>query len=130
MRVNKFVLLSTLSCALCGCKTRYITQEVPVVVEHTTTMHHTDIMRDTLLMRDSVYHFVQGDTVRIERWHHTVKVERVMVADTVRDSVPVVVTVTETKTIQTHALHWWQKALLAAAGIIIFASLIYTLIRK
>lgn len=130
MRVNKFVLLFALLSALCGCKTRYVTTEVPVVVEHTSVQHHTDIVRDTLLMRDSIYHYVQGDTVRIERWHHTVKVERVMVADTIRDSVPVVVTQRVTEVREVNRLRWWQKALLAAAGIIIFASLIYTLIRK
>lgn len=108
----KITLLCALLCALCGCKTRYITTEVPVVVEHTSVQHHTDIVRDTLLMRDSVYHFVKGDTCIIERWHHAVKVERVLVADTIRDTIPQVVTQRITEVREVNRLHWWQSALM------------------
>ena len=88
-------------------------------------LHHTDIVRDTLLMRDSVYHFVQGDTCIIERWHHTVKVERVMVADTIRDSVPVVVTQRVTEVREVNSLRWWQSALMWAGGIACACGIIY-----
>ena len=64
------ILAILLLVALTGCKTRMIEVERPVVVEHTTTHHHTDIVRDTLLQRDSVYHYIQGDTTIIERWHN------------------------------------------------------------
>lgn len=97
---------------LCGCKTRYITTEVPVVVEHTSVQHRTDIVRDTLLMRDSIWHYVQGDTCIIERWHHSVKVERVMVADTIRDTIPQVVTQRIAEVREINVLHWWQSALM------------------
>ena len=96
---------------LTGCKTRYITQEVPVIVEHTTTQHHTDIVRDTLMMRDSVFHFIQGDTTIIEKWHTIYKVEKVAVADTIRDSIPVVTEVTKTEIKEVNKLKWWQSAL-------------------
>ena len=107
--------------SLCGCRTTEVIKEVPVITEHTTVQHHTDIVRDTLYHRDSIYHYVQGDTVIIERWHHTVNVNKVVVADTVRDTIPKVVPVTRTEVKEVHTLHWWQKAMmwlggLAAAG--------------
>lgn len=104
--------LTILLIVLCGCKTRYVTTEVPVVVEHTSVQHHTDIVRDTLLMRDSIWHYVQGDTTIIERWHHAVKVERVMVADTIRDTIPQVVTQRVAEVREVNRLHWWQSALM------------------
>lgn len=122
---NKIPLL--LLFALCGCKTTHTITEVPVVVEHTTVQHHTDIVRDTLMMRDSVYHFVKGDTVIIERWHHQVKVERVMVADTVRDTVPIITEITKTETKEVNHLYWWQHALmwLGIASAVVTAFIIY-----
>lgn len=99
--------------SLGGCRTIEVTKEVPVVTEHTTEHHHTDIVRDTLMMRDSIYHYVQGDTVIIEKWHHTINVNKVIVADTIRDTIPQVVTVTRTEIKQVEKpLHWWQKALM------------------
>ena len=57
--------------SLCSCKTQYKVVEVPKVVtqEHTIESVRIDHVRDTLVQRDSIYHYVQGDTVRIERWH-------------------------------------------------------------
>lgn len=104
--------------SLSGCKTRYVTQEVPVVVEHTNVQHHTDIVRDTLLMRDSVYHYIQGDTTIIERWHTIYKVEKVAIADTIRDSIPVVTEVKVTEVKEVNKLHWWQSALMWLGGIL------------
>lgn len=103
---------------LCGCKTRIVTQEVPVVVEHTTVQHHTDIVRDTLIQRDSVYHFVHGDTVIIERWHNAVNINKVLVSDTIRDTIPIVTEVVRT---EVHEVAkpppWWLKALAFVGGI-------------
>lgn len=106
---------------LCGgCRTIEVTREVPVVTEHTTEHHHTDIVRDTLYHRDSIYHYVQGDTVIIERWHHTVNINKVVVADTIRDTIPKIVTVTEVKTREVEKpMHWWQKALMWLGGAVL-----------
>jgi len=114
------IAIGLVVCALLsGCKTTEVVREVPVVVEHTTTQHHTDIVRDTLLMRDSVYHYVQGDTVIIERWHHVIDVNRMVVTDTVRDTIPKVVEVTKTERVEVAApLRWWQKSLMWLGGIL------------
>jgi hypothetical protein len=112
------VLLMLLLC-LCGCKTTETIREVPVITEHTTVQHHTDIVRDTLYQRDSVYHYVMGDTVIIERWHHTVKVNKVAVTDTVRDTIPKVVSVTRTEIKEVTRLHWWQHALMWIGGVLL-----------
>lgn len=116
------LLLLLMSICATGCRTVEVTREVPVVTEHTTVQHHVDLMRDTLMTRDSVYHFVQGDTVIIERWHQVININRTAVADTVRDTIPKVVTVTRTELKEVNRLHWWQRALMwmgaaaAAAG--------------
>lgn len=103
----------------CSCKTIEVVKEVPVVTEHTTVQHRTDIVRDTLVMRDSVYHYVQGDTVIIERWHNTQAVNRYIVADTVRDTIPQAVTVTKTEIKEVEKkLHWWQNALMWLGGLL------------
>ena len=99
---------------LSGCSPKVIEIEKPIIVENTHTQHHTDIVRDTLVWRDSVYHFVKGDTVVIERWHHTVRIERVGISDTLRDTIPKVVTVTETRIVEKNVLRWWQKVLMFA----------------
>ena len=112
------ILLGLLACLalslLVGCSPRIVTQEVPVLVEHTTEHRSTDIVRDTLIMRDSVWHYVQGDTVRIERWHHVANVSKMIRTDTIRDTVPRVVTVTHTEVREVNRLRWWQRALMWA----------------
>ena len=99
---------------LSGCSPRIVEIEKPVIVENTHTQHHTDIVRDTLVWRDSIYHYVKGDTVVIEKWHHTERIERVGISDTLRDTIPKVVTVTETRIVEKNVLRWWQKALMWA----------------
>ena len=106
---------------LSGCSPKVIEIEKPVIVENTHTQHHTDIVRDTLVWRDSIYHFVKGDTVVIEKWHHTERIERVGISDTLRDTIPKVVTVTETRIVEKNVLRWWQKVLMWAGivGIVV-----------
>lgn len=115
------ILLGLLACLalslLVGCSPRIVTQEVPVLVEHTTEHRSTDIVRDTLIMRDSVWHYVQGDTVRIERWHHVANVSKMIKTDTIRDTVPRVVTVTRTEVHEVNRLRWWQRALMWVGGV-------------
>ena len=107
---------------LSGCSPRIVEVEKPVIVEQTHTQHHTDIVRDTLVWRDSVYHFVKGDTVVIERWHNTVRVERVGISDTLRDTIPRIVTVTETQVREVNVLRWWQSALMWAGVVFLLCT--------
>lgn len=123
-------LLALMAWLLCGCKAHEVIVEKPVVVEHTTERHKVDIVRDTLVMRDSVYHWVKGDTVLIERWHHVAEVSKMTVADTVRDTVPRVVTRVETR--QVNRLHPWQRMLmwLGAGAIIMIVLCVVLRVRK
>ena len=110
-----------------GCRgTKTITErvEVPVVVtqEHHTESVKIDHVRDTLIQRDSVYYYVKGDTVRIERWHYlqgttnVVRVDTLIKVDSVQ--VPVVTerVVTQIEKVE-KPLKWWQKGLMWAGGI-------------
>lgn len=122
LRVLVAIVLGMVICALIGgCSPRIVEVERPVVVEQTHTQTHTDIVRDTLIWRDSVYHYVQGDTVRIERWHHSIAVNKMIVADTIRDTIPRIVTVKEAVVQEVNRLHWWQEVLMTAGiiGIIV-----------
>lgn len=114
------IILAALLYSLSGCKTVEVTKEVPVVAEHTTVQHHTDIVRDTLMMRDSIYHYVMGDTVIIERWHKAVNINRVLVADTIRDTIPKIVTVTVTKYVERSKPPWYKRVQWAlGAGLLV-----------
>lgn len=115
---------------MCSCKTIEVVKEVPVITEHTTEHHSVDIVRDTLMMRDSVYHYVQGDTVIIEKWHQAISINKVVVADTVRDTIPRIVTVKETEIKEVNRLHWWQQSLMWTGGIGIVLFVFWAMVRR
>lgn len=108
--------------------------EVPVVVtqEHTIESVKIDHIRDTLIQRDSVYHYIKGDTMVIERWHHTQGTTTTTRVDTLHiyDSIPYPVETTHetivTKIQEVNVLRWWQKALMFCGGIalVVFGFLI------
>ena len=126
LRVLVAIVLGMVVCWLLGgCSPRIVEVEKPVVVQQTHTQTHTDIVRDTLIWRDSVYHYVQGDTVRIERWHHVANVSKMIVADTIRDTIPRIVTVKETVVQEVNRLRWWQEVLMTVGIIGIIALLLY-----
>ncbi|MDY3215903.1 MAG: hypothetical protein SOX13_02140 [Sodaliphilus sp.] len=88
-----------------------------------------DHVRDTLVQRDSIYHYVQGDTVRIERWHYLqgttnmVRVDTVHVTDSVQ--VPVVTTQTIEREVEVpRTLSWAQKTLMIFGGVSMIAVLL------
>ena len=127
MRLFYLFLILCLVLTLDGCRgTKTITErvEVPVVVtqEHHTESVKIDHVRDTLIQRDSVYYYVKGDTVRIERWHYlqgttnVVRVDTLIKVDSVQ--VPVVTerVVTQIEKVE-KPLKWWQKGLMWAGGI-------------
>lgn len=113
-----------------GCKTVEVTKEVPVVTEKVTERNHVDIVRDTLYHRDSVYHYVKGDTVIIERWHRTININKTVVGDTIRDTIPQVVTVTRTEVKEVNFLHWWQKVLMWIGGFALVGLAIKSYIKR
>lgn len=126
MRSFYLFLILCLVLTLDGCRgTKTITErvEVPVVVtqEHHTESVKVDHVRDTLIQRDSVYYFVKGDTVRIEKWHYlqgttnVVRVDTLIKVDSVQVPVEVVRQTTEIK--EVNVLKWWQKGLMWAGGI-------------
>lgn len=126
MRLFYLFLILCLVLLLDGCRgTKTITErvEVPVVVtqEHHTESVKVDHVRDTLIQRDSVYYYVKGDTVRIEKWHYlqgttnVVRVDTLIKVDSVQVPVEVVRQTTEIK--EVNVLKWWQKGLMWAGGI-------------
>ena len=102
---------------LCACKTQYKVVEVPRVVTQTNVEHHTNIVRDTLLRRDSVIIVQRGDTVYHETWHHLQAINRTYIADTVRDTIPQIVTVTKTEVKEVEKkLSRWQRTKMKLGG--------------
>lgn len=73
------------------------------------------------MQRDSIYHYVHGDTVRIERWHYLQGTTNVVRVDTVHVTDSVQVPVVTTQTIESEVevprpLSWWQKLLMILGG--------------
>jgi len=115
-------ILAALAClliSLAGCKAQKVVERVevpvPIVQEHTIESVKIDHVRDTLIQRDSIFHFVKGDTVKIERWHFLQGSRNVVRVDTVHktDSVEVPVEVVREKTREVEKpLKWWQEVLM------------------
>ncbi len=120
-------LLACLVITLCGCKTQKEVQvervevPVPIVQEHTIESVKIDHVRDTLVQRDSIFHYVKGDTVLIEKWHwlqgstNAVRVDTLIKWDSIE--VPVEVVREKTRTVTKieeveKPLKWWQQALM------------------
>ena len=131
-------LLACLLISLCSCKAQRVVErvEVPVVVtqEHTIESVKVDHVRDTLIQHDSIYHYIKGDTVLIERWHYiqgstkAVRVDTLIKVDSVE--VPVVTTKVVTKTEQVEKpLHWWQRALMLMGGLALIVGALWVAIR-
>lgn len=128
MPIAAGMLLGLVAClliTLCSCKpTKEISVErveipVPIVQEHTVESVKIDHVRDTLIQRDSVFYFVKGDTVLIEKWHYTqgtnvqLRVDTLLKVDSVEVPVEVVRenTVTQINEVE-KPLRWWQQALM------------------
>lgn len=130
-------MLACLLISLCGCKAQKVVErvEVPVVVtqEHTIESVKVDHVRDTLIQRDSVYHYIKGDTVLIERWHYIQGTTSIAKVDTLHiyDSVPYPVTTTKEviKTEEVNVLHWWQRALMLLGGLALIVGALWVAIR-
>ena len=110
------LIVFLLSLLMSGCRTRYITQEIPAVLhdrDSVVSVQHIHT-HDTLMMRDSVTTIIKGDTIRIERWHTLQAVNHIARIDTLwREKVveqPVQVTTTEIK--EVNRLRWWQTVLM------------------
>ena len=112
-----------------GCKTRYVTQEVAVPVEHTTETVRVDIVRDTVRWHDSVYHYVQGDTVIIERWHTLQNTNHVTKVDTVVEYKEKPVTLTRTELREVNVLKWWQKLLMCVGVVAVAGGAVWAAIK-
>ncbi|MSS16771.1 hypothetical protein [Sodaliphilus pleomorphus] len=123
--------------SLCSCKTQYKVVEVPKVVTQTNVEHRTNIVRDTLLRRDSVIIVQRGDTVYHETWHHLQAINRTYIADTVRDTIPKIVTVTKTEIKEVEKkLSKWQRTkmklggwLLAAVAVLLLGGAVYGILK-
>ncbi len=106
---------------------KVVEREVPVILHERDSVIRVQQYNthDTLMLRDSVFHYVKGDTVLIERWHHLQANNRVVRTDTVvreqRVEVPVEVTTIK----EVNRLNWWQKSLsiVGASAIIMLIAL-------
>lgn len=131
-------LLACLVISLCSCKAQKVVEhvEVPVVVtqEHTIESVKVDHVRDTLIQRDSVYHYIKGDTVLIERWHYiqgstkAVRVDTLIKVDSVQVPVEVKTVVTKTEQVE-KPLHWWQRALMLMGGLALIVGALWVVIK-
>ena len=52
------------------------------------------------------------------------------VADTIRDTIPKVITITRTEVKEVNVIHWWQKALMWAGAVAFVALFIIIFIKR
>lgn len=133
-RVLKLLLLCV---CLVGCKAQKEIQiervevPVPIVQEHTIESVKIDHIRDTLIQRDSVFHYIKGDTVLIEKWHYlqgstnVVRVDTLVKIDSVQVPVEVVRESVKTEIKEVNKLTWAQKTLMGFGGFAILAGAIF-----
>lgn len=119
-----FIILVLVGFLMSCTTTRVVTVER---VKNDTT-YITKQQRDSIWLHDSIHVTERGDTISIERWH-TKYIER-EVHDTLyrakTDSVPVPYEVI--KEVQAE-LSWWQTARIYLANILLYAILIFGIIK-
>lgn len=140
MEIVAGLFLGAIACliiSLCSCKPvkevqiERVEVPVPIVQEHTIESVKIDHIRDTLIQRDSVYYYVKGDTVLIERWHYTqgsvnvVRVDTLVKTDSVQVPVEVVRESVKTEIKEVNKLTWAQKTLMWFGGIALLAGAIF-----
>ena len=105
-------LVFCLMITLCsGCKTKYIATDPVIVHERDSIVKvqqfHT---HDTLIYRDSVFHYVKGDTILIEKWHTMQAINKVARVDTIVNVEQKEVPVPYPKPYPVEKeLSWWEK---------------------
>lgn len=115
--LGSLILIAAVVGSLCGCTTKRMVVEEPVVVEKTRhdTIMQTRLRVDTCIMRDSVVVTEQGT----DRWHTRYLLRyRIDTVYKVRvDSVPKITTITKEITRQVPAQKkWWETALMVLGG--------------
>lgn len=144
MEIVAWLFLGAIFCliiSLCSCKPvkevqiERVEVPVPIVQEHTIESVKIDHIRDTLIQRDSVFHYIKGDTVLIERWHYTqgsvnvVRVDTLVKTDSVQVPVEVVRESVKTEIKEVNKLTWSQKTLMGIGGIALLAGVIFILLK-
>lgn len=130
--ILSLVICFVITCCV-GCKphkevvTEYVEQPVVVTQEHHTESVRVDIVRDTIHQRDSIYHYINGDTTIIERWHYytnnnqQVRVDTLVKVDSVQVPVEVVRVKEVAKVEEVNRLKWWQRLLMSIGGLALIA---------
>lgn len=130
--VLSLVICFVITCCV-GCKphkevvTEYVEHPVVVTQEHHTESVRVDIVRDTIHQRDSIYHYINGDTTIIERWHYytnnnqQVRVDTLVKVDSVQVPVEVVRVKEVAKVEEVNRLKWWQRLLMGIGGLALIA---------
>lgn len=130
--VLSLVICFVITCCM-GCKphkevvTEYVEHPVVVTQEHHTESVRVDIVRDTIHQRDSIYHYINGDTTIIERWHYytnnnqQVRVDTLVKVDSVQVPVEVVRVKEVAKVEEVNRLKWWQRLLMGIGGVALIA---------
>jgi len=113
-----------------GCKTRTVTQYIPV--ESVRTEYKDLIQRDSVYVQDSIYinRFMKGDTIFVTKekykylYHDKFVHDSVFVTDSIQVPYPV-----KGDTVYINRLFWWQKVLIWT-GLITFLLFIVLVVYK
>lgn len=133
--------LAILLLVLCGCKTRYITTEVPVELHDTITaiktVHSIDTIErverihtiDTMFIDTSTIATLGMPTLRHNR---TTMIDNTLkqshhadTTNTIERIIEKPVVVREKEYVETNVLYWWQNGLMWVGGVMIAIGLIW-----
>ena len=111
------VIIGMAICALfSSCKS---VEYVPVIEHRTDTLIQTNVQRDSVYVHDSTFVYVNGDTVRIEKWHTRWRDREVhdTLYQAVHDSIPQPYPVIKEVPAE---LTWWQHFRISLANILLW----------
>lgn len=117
----KYIFYITIFLCLTGCKTKTIY----VPAETVKTEYKDRLQRDSIHLHDSVFVYVKGDTLWMEKYRtifrEQLRIDSVIINDTIRVPYPV------TETREVNRIYTWQIILMCLGGVLV-GNVVYRLI--
>ena len=131
-RLIYIALIGLVACISVGCKSvRYVDR---VHTEYKDRLRIDSVYsHDTILQRDSIVTLLQGDTLRIDRWHWRDRIAVKWKTSLQHDTVAIVDTLRSVQVKEVaKPLNWWQRTMQGggyALLILIIGGIVYTILK-
>ena len=131
-RLIYIALIGLVACISVGCKSvRYVDR---VHTEYKDRLRIDSVYsHDTILQRDSIVTLLQGDTLRIDRWHWRDRIAVKWKTSLQHDTVAIVDTLRSVQVKEVaKPLNWWQRLMQGggyALMVLIIGGVVYVILR-